>query len=130
MTETPVDSLRVGQYVCVSGDKRVVDGCAAGEPYRIIAIDLPFIALLNRRGAVDGIDTRVYALKRVSKRYWNVFVGTEYQEDEHNAFDKDTNADTSYPRCVRCGDRLVQRSMMGKWHYYCRQCDVSFDEVT
>lgn len=120
---TPVDDLCVGQYVCVSGDKRVTDGCATGEPYKIVAIDLPFIALLNRRGAIDGIDTRVYALKRVSKRYWNVFVGADYHEDEHVA-------DDNYPRCVRCGERLVQRSVTGKWHYYCRQCDVSFDEVT
>lgn len=117
---TPVDDLRVRQFVCVCDDRRVTDSSSDGEPYQIMAIDLPFMALMARDGTVNGIDTRVYSLKRVSKRYWNAFVNMPSH----------TVAEDDYPRCIRCGERLVQSFISNKWRYYCRACNQDYDLVT
>lgn len=123
---TPVDNLRVGHFICVSGDKRIADSYSDGEPYQIMAIDLPFMALMTRDGTVNGIDTRVYALKRVSKRYWLAFIDMPSRHDQSG----DNEDIDDYPRCIRCGERLTQSFIDNEWRHFCRACNRDYDLVT
>ncbi len=127
---TPIDDLDPGDYIAVFGH---VDGSLndfAGDPLRITAICLPWIAVVNQWQQRMSIDVRSWKVKRISKEFVAAMTYPKGSTPERPIPKKRRKRNRS--TCQRCGEKLVQKLLEGKtkagiivqsWRMYCEQCD-------
>jgi hypothetical protein len=129
------DDLKVGMFVAVVGRLDGWDGPEdyadyAGKPMRIEAISLPFVAV-ECEGEMCAIDARVWRFGKISRAY-AAAMGFFAEDCDCPACapvqgNAPAAADDGYRRCVRCGERMVQRLTEAKakvkaWHHVCPKC--------
>ncbi len=129
---TPIDSLRVGDFITVIGHKNPPADPDlqirewTGRPAEILAISLPFLCV-DYGGEVSAIDVRPWEFQRVTKKYWLAMTdAAPFSIPEAQAEPDD------HPRCVKCGERLVQRLLWtegSEWHMFCANCNSDYGRV-
>lgn len=125
---TPIDDLNVGDVIAVVCRKSMPDDEEGftGQPLRILAISLPFIACTDEEMCCS-IDLRAWGVQRMTPEYYMaVRAFKQAREDCRDCQDEEKPEEWD-DLCKRCGDRLVQRVILkpegSEWHYYCRQCE-------
>lgn len=131
---TPVDDLKVGQYVAIFNEKEpefIPEGFAVfsresavtGEPLLIKAISLPFMAVMDTSGSMVPVDLRQYSVKRLKYTYVKAFESLmQYPDDE----DGEEVVLEDEPRkricCPVCTERMVECRDKHGWKFSCRNC--------
>lgn len=141
---TAVDDLKVGMWITVIeylgeddisifGRKRTRE--FPGDPFRIMEISLPFLAVSDGR-EVRGLDVRFWAVQKVSEEYAAAMLGGPSTVDlpESHRFirpkprkrkKRKVELSTDPRACPRCGERmrLIQRQSDVTTHKRCPRCD-------
>lgn len=154
MRTTPIDALKVGDWIALVdliaeqptntfGFR--VEAEFNGLPYKIIAIDLPFILVHGMPGKC-AIDTRRFQVKRMSREYVKAaFRDCDRLRDTRRAVKPPAFAQPRRKRekpqepdprdCPRCGERMVQRQSKEEitgdviWRYKCNYCGFDGERV-
>jgi len=137
---TPIDDLKVGDYVAVVNSKAP---CRTdffgndrpheydGKPFRIQAISLPFLAL-EWGEHVLSLDVRAHEVQKVSWRYAKALTPNGSQEAVLTTPRKKKRRKRDKSLCPRCGERLIQRLTTGVlmkniWVLVCSNDDCGFE---
>ena len=137
---TPVDDLRVGQWIAVVDQKKDegeqgffwmtrsrTKKLVTGQPLKIVAMSLPFIAVTDgfRRFPVD---VREATVRKLDAKYVRAMKANQKDWELDASF---AVAEPGKPKgeskgrhglCPMCGDRLIQRKSDGDWFLACREC--------
>lgn len=142
---TPIDSLKIGDWIAVTGDKHVDDASPyyrpvpdySGIPFEIVAISPPFIAVMPHGDfGVRSLDARRWDVQRVDKRYVEAYrkraegpMATPARRRQARRKKKREKPDLR--DCPRCGERCVQRhhTPSNSWHLVCQQCGLDRGDV-
>jgi len=124
---TPIDDLRVGQWIAVCSDRmtkgRERYASFTGEPCEIVAISLPFIAVwIPRPGRGDTIDVRRYGVVRLDRKYVRVMLQMPLEDSPK---DEDHEEQEQESLCPICGHKLSQRMVAGdgdELALHCSEC--------
>ncbi len=116
------DDVKRGQLVVITGHRCGDSSCDAqftGRPFKVAQVSHPFAVLED---CADGerlpIDLRQWQLGKVSRAYVNALVDADDCEDEQ------PRQQDGHKRCVRCGERLVQKHTVKLgWCWWCGQCE-------
>lgn len=138
-----VDDMKVGHWVVVV-EKITVDERFAmtytlnGRPWEILAINLPFIAVLSG-DCLTSFDVREYRFERCNRRYAEIMLQAadqgskihHYVERREKRKKGTVDASGVLKRCVNCAERLRQRldKATRKWCWVCPRCDRTVGEV-
>lgn len=138
---TAPDDLKVGMYIVVTHD-RIAESHAdapsmfgmcrgpvrySGIPYKITAISLPFIAVVQDDDddcGVEALDVRQLEVQKVTRQYYKAWAGDSEQHSES----KGGIPYWSYggkTACQRCGGPVVERLTApgkGVWSKLCSSC--------
>lgn len=126
------DDVQVGQLVAVVKHRCSQGGdCDAqftGAPFRVVQVSLPFAVLEDcSDGSRCPIDLRQWELGRVSREYVAALLGTAARPRRRRT--EESESDDVHKRCVRCGERMVQRLVRRCWKWHCEQCKVDGEAV-
>ncbi len=119
---TPIDDLRVGQYIVVVGVKGEPQEYwfrppteYSGLPGKVLAVSLPFVAVLVGEERV-ALDVRALEVQRVSRQYVKAMAKVLPAGKR--------KAPPEPGRCVRCGTRLHQvlNRVPRSWMEVCPEC--------
>lgn len=140
-----VDDLEVGDQVAVTAFRRRVrrsrpfgDGAdeelewdeldCSGEPLEILAIALPFLAVVNRLGERGILDVRNVKVAASNARVVRALSG-ELQPRRSQAEVREAKRDAvAAKRCGYCGGKMSERllnSIRGEWGLVCPTCDAA-----
>lgn len=131
---TPVDDLKVGQFVAVVGCRcdppkdwtgTPVEPTYNGIPWEIVSVSLPFLCV-SFGGKTIALDTRVLDFQRVSRHYFDSMKGAK-SPPTHKARKSRRRERPDPARCVRCGERLRQtmsRTTNFVWRVVCPNCGL------
>lgn len=116
------DDVKAGQLVVVTKHLCGSDDCGYsmnGHPFRVVVVSLPFAVLENQAdGKRQPIDLREWQLSRVSAAYVRALLGSRVAPSVEPSVRCDDHV-----RCVRCGDRMVQRLVTPRiWRWWCEKC--------
>lgn len=141
---TPIDDLHVGQWIAVvESAEHETDfnpfsmfaptprSKVTGQPLKIVAISLPFLAVSDGHRRFP-IDVREVQVKKLHKKYVECLKARQAIEERPNSGPTFAVAETEkaaekkpegkFGLCPVCGDRLIQRKSTGDWHLACREC--------
>lgn len=139
-----IDNIKVGMWIAVVARKECEDKQEpwfgfgtkyveeySGMPVQVRAISLPFLAIWNGK-MLSTVDTRAYEFVKVDKKYVRVLTSQGVPKKRRKKEKPDPTS-----RCIRCGERLIQRSVviskepyLAEWHYYCRHCNFDGGRVS
>ena len=126
------DDVKVGQLVAVVKHRCGSNDCDAdhsGRPHKVVSVSLPFAVLEDCETAERcPIDLRVWELGKVSRQYVKSMTDCVRKTD---CDDDDERERDGHKRCVRCGERLVQRlgTHGGAWYWWCNECEAFKEAV-
>jgi predicted RNA-binding Zn-ribbon protein involved in translation (DUF1610 family) len=127
---TTPDDLDRGMYIALTGDKgdEEIDPFLDGEPLRVMAVSLPFIAVSD--GDVTfAIDNRQVTYQKLTKEYVRAMRGGSYRRRECCP-PSAVAAATPYD-CPRCGRRLRRRKTGSdpNWKLHCQDCGFERNDI-
>ena|SRR6202044_87253 len=124
------DDVQRGQLVAIIRHRcndRECDSSYNGRPFRVVAVSHPFAVLED---CIDGerlpIDLREWELGKVDKRYVAAL-----RDGRDTGKSAQPQRQDDHKRCVKCGERLVQRIGKGclEWYWYCNECGAFKEAV-
>lgn len=114
-----------------------------GTPYKVLAVNMPFLCLTPDGYHRFGLDTRMWGLRILNPKFRKAMNGGPNM----NEYSKETVADRKHYRemrkgknrkkknpkeCPRCGSSLVERLQepgSGNWVLVCRNCGMGGDLI-
>lgn len=141
------ENLHKGEYISVVGYLKDLPehpwgwsnplaGAFNGQPFQILELSYPFIAVRNNQNEKSSLDFRFFELNKVSKQYADCFnhqpaVRQEtFGKTEKVRKKKRRRPDPSL--CPRCCGRMIQRLFVKpvvEWHKYCQECGLDAGPV-
>ena len=124
---TPIDSIKVGDWIAVSDCLVEPPECirdhsirfqADGRPWQVVAISLPFLCLRDDRVQVT-LDVRNWEVVRLSRVYVARVLEAPAARERRR---KPRKPKADALQCPRCGERMVQMLIGSQWRYTCRDC--------
>lgn len=117
------DELKPGKFFVVTDFHNRPCGKVVrldGYPFKIVALEFPFILCERHDPTPTCIDFRVMQIKvccpKYAAAYWRS-LGGEKSKSHSETLKED------WPRCVRCGERLRERKEKEGWKDFCPNCD-------
>ena len=132
---TPIDSLYVGQWVAVCGDRQAKPNSLVGtlsftgEPCKIEAISLPFICL-SHGNHITTVDIRRFDLVRLKKSYVKKMTQAMAKREAMVAAIEEAEEDKPHiiaeVNCPICGNQLQEcddEDRTDVIQLYCEKCE-------
>ena len=132
---TPIDDLKVGQFVAVVGTRQApprdwtgveMEPTYNGIPWEVVSISLPFLCV-SFGGKTVALDTRVLDFVKVSRHYFDGMRGAKCPQARDKARKSRRRQKPDPGRCVRCGE-LFRQTMSKKtnfvWRKVCPNCGL------
>ena len=138
-----IDDLKTRQHIILTGPAQEPHECPpwphshpprdktlgfVGTPLKVVAINLPFVAVSVDDEPSFALDIRKYRFERANKQYVREFQYSLWQAHEmmHGPCHHNRVAPPKAESCCPgCGGKLVQRRVgESKWAFRCRECDA------
>lgn len=128
---TTPDDLDPGMFIAVTGSKNGDDefDFYDGEPLKVCAISLPFIAVDDGE-MVYAIDARRVIFQKVSRRYARAMRDGLSFSRPRAVFPNESTPPSPYD-CPRCGCRMKRRKRAGNphWMVSCPECSFERKDI-